>query len=222
MNPGKFTCWCTVPFLRGLPALLSGEVLPELDGVFWALLADSWGRSFPDIVFFCTFPPLVWPPERSDPAGEDFGLAPGFGFLSITVFPVGEPQAPEAVEFSRWAPPPVPFNTGFNSRRSLGFSWHLSWFNLIIFTSEWGVVLAFVLPEGAVWAVGPRASDFMVPDAAATDLAGEARGPCDTLIGGWVGLSHGDEVPERHFVGFCWRRKRDGERMKDYDGFAHC
>lgn len=63
-------------------------------------------------MFFCTLPPLAWAAERSDPAAEDFGLAPGFGFLSSAVFPVGEPRAPEAVEFSRGVPPVVPFSTG--------------------------------------------------------------------------------------------------------------
>lgn len=129
------------------------------------------------------------------PVWADLGLARGATLFSCSDLPV----VPLAVEFSRrTVGPTLPLSTALVVEGGFFLA------GLLVLARLESVVPGL----GFVAAVGPRLSDFMAL-VAATAVSAEGRGPLGAFTGREVGgLSHGEDEPEGHFPGFCWRRKK--------------
>lgn len=167
--------------LRGLLAPFSGEALSDVDEAQgWAVLSD-----FPTELFWALIT-AAWLVDVQL-GGELLGLAPGFGFFSVSLAPCLEPLA---LETSRLAPAaPVPLTTGVAVDAAFAFAATLRSPGFFTFFP------LDVWPSPGLLAV-PSPSDFMA-DAVLRD---------DTLwplcTGGLSGAVEG------HFMVLCCKEKK--------------
>lgn len=190
---------------RGLLTLLSGEMLPDVEGVVCEQGAlpglsevEPWVESFPDAVVLVALALLAAPVT---PVGVDLDLACGATLFSCSDLP----DVPLAVEFSRLTgAPTLPFSTALVVAGGFFLA------GLLVLARLESVVLGLVF----VAPVEPRLSDFMAL-VAATVLSAEERGPPRAFQGREVGgLSRGEDEPEEHFPSFCWRRQEKEKWLK--------
>lgn len=183
---------------RGLLTLLSGETLPDVEGVAWEHWAvpglsevEPWVTSFPDAKVLLNLVLLAAPVT---PIEAGLGLACGETLFSWSDLP----DVPLAVEFSlRTVGPALPFRTVLVVEGGFFLA------GLLVLARLESVVPGL----GLVAAVWFRLSDFMAL-VAATVLSAEGRGPLRPFRGLEVGgLSHGEEESEGHFPIFCCIKK---------------
>ncbi len=224
MNQGKFTCWCTVAILVRTP---SAVVWWGAARVRWSILSIAgWflRQIFPWHCVLLNF-------SSFSQASREIRPSRGRLWPCSWVWLPVHYRLPCGWTTGTWRGGILPLSTAtsaiqhwFNSRRSLGFSWHLSWFSLIIFTSERGVVTSFCFARRSRVSCWPQS----------IRLHGAWCGSYRSCRGSTWTLWYLNRRMSRAIITWWWsarqafcrfllkKGERDGERTKDYVGFAHC